>query len=156
MKICQHLQIEHIFLNIRIPNKESVLRFIAGACARNGMVEDSEMLFEGMQKREQTMSTGVGEGIGFPHTTSWETKKPAVLLIRLAEAIDFEALDDLPVDIILALVIPENKTHLHLQLLAGASRLCQNPEFLKAVRWAENSKKLWEEIKNLEEKMAFH
>jgi PTS system nitrogen regulatory IIA component len=156
MKICQHLQIEHIFLNIRIPNKESVLRFIAEACARNGVVEDSEMLFGGMQKREQTMSTGVGNGIGFPHTTSWETKKPAVLLIRLAEAIDFEALDDLPVDIILALVIPENKTHLHLQLLAGASRLCQNPEFLKAVRRAENSKRLWEEIKNLEEKMAFH
>lgn len=156
MKICKYLPIEHIFLNTRIPDKESVLRFIAETCMRDGVVEDAEMLYGGMRKREQTMSTGVGNGIGFPHATSWETKKPAVLLIRLAKAIDFEALDALPVDVILAMVIPENKTHLHLQLLAGASRLCQHPEFMEAVRKAENSKMLWNEIQHLEDKMAFH
>lgn len=156
MKIWKHLRTEHIFLNAPLSNKETLLRFVADTCARNGVVKDASALYKGMQNREQTMSTGVGGGIGFPHTTSQEAKEAAILLIHLAEAIDFEALDDLPVDIIFALVIPENERGLHLRILAGVSRLCRNPDFLKAVRKAENSEGLWTEIKNLEEKMAFH
>ncbi|MBN1932084.1 MAG: PTS sugar transporter subunit IIA [Desulfobacterales bacterium] len=156
MKIWKHLRTEHIFLNTPLSSKETLLRFVADTCARDGVVKDASALYQGMQDREQTMSTGVGGGIGFPHTTSQEAKEAAVLLIRLAAAIDFEALDAVPVDIVLALIIPENETRLHLQILAGASRLCRNPNFLKAVRKAENSEALWTEIKNLEEKMAFH
>ena len=156
MKIWKHIRTEHIFLNAPLANKETLLRFVAATCARDGVVKDASALYKGMQNREQTMSTGVGGGIGFPHTTSREAKEAAILLIRLAEAIDFESLDDFPVDIIFALVIPENERGLHLRILAGASRLCRNPDFLKAVRKAENSEALWTEIKNLEEKMAFH
>jgi mannitol/fructose-specific phosphotransferase system IIA component (Ntr-type) len=77
-------------------------------------------------------------------------------LIHLVEPIDFEALDNLPVDIILALIVPENEMTLHLQLLAGVSRLCKTSEFLEAVREATSSEDLWYLIKKLEERMPFH
>jgi len=156
MKICTYLQTEHIFLHTTLPDKEAVLRFVADTCVRNGIVKDADTLYEGMQKREQTMSTGIGGGIGFPHTTSLEAQDAFVLLIHLAEPIDFEALDMMPVDIIMALVIPEKQTGLHLRILAGASRLCRKPEFLDAVRKAENPKKLCEAITSIEEEIPFH
>ncbi len=143
-------------MNVSLPDKEAVFRFVVDAFVKGGVVENSATLYKGMMEREQTMSTGVGDGIGFPHTTNQEAKNAAVLLIRTSKPIDFDALDSLPVDIIMAMVIPENKTTLHIQLLAGVSRLCRNPDFLKAVRNADDSKKLWGKIDDLEENMAFH
>jgi PTS system nitrogen regulatory IIA component len=156
MKICTYLQTEHIYLHTTLPDKEAVLRFVADTCVSNGIVKDADSLYEGMQKREQTMSTGIGGGIGFPHTTSLEAQDAFIILIHLEEPIDFEALDTLPVDIIMALVVPENQTSLHLRILAGASRLCRKPEFLDAVRKAENPEKLCETITSIEEEMPFH
>ena len=60
------------------------------------------------------------------------------------------------VAIILALVVPENRTALHLQMLAGISRLCEKSEFLHLVRQADNSKDLLEGIRRIEKEMAFH
>ncbi|MBN2688972.1 MAG: PTS sugar transporter subunit IIA [Deltaproteobacteria bacterium] len=156
MKISTYLRTEHIFLRTPLPDKDAVLRFVADTCAEIGLVSDADTLYDGMRKREETMSTGIGGGIGFPHTTSREARDACVILIRLAEPVDFEALDTLPVDLIIALVIPENQTALHLGILAGASRLCLKPEFLKAVRKAENPEKLFNTIVSIEDKMPFH
>ena len=156
MKICTYLQTKHIFLHAALPDKEAVLRFVADTCAKSGVVKDADTLYEGMQKREQTMSTGIGGGVGFPHTISGDAQDAFVILIHLAKPIDFEALDTLPVDIIMALVIPENQTSLHVRILAGVSRLCTKPEFIEAVRKAENPEKLCKAITLLEEKIPFH
>jgi mannitol/fructose-specific phosphotransferase system IIA component (Ntr-type) len=156
MKIYKHLRTEHIFLNASLKDKDEVIRFVADTFVRDGVVANARLLYENMRKREKAMSTGIGDGIGIPNTTSWETNDPALLLIRLADPIDFEALDGLYVDIILALVVPENRTHLHLQILAGISRLCKRGEFLTLVRQTNNSNDLWEGIRRIEEEIAFH
>ena len=156
MKIYKRLRAEHIFLNASLKDKDDVIRFAADTFAQDGVVANSRLLYESMKKREKTMSTGIGDGIGIPHAASWETNDPAVLLIRLADPIDFEALDGLHVDIILALVVPENQTHLHLQILAGISRLCKRAEFVNFVRQTNNVNDLWEGIRRIEEEIAFH
>ena len=68
----------------------------------------------------------------------------------------YDRVPGLYVDIILALVVPENRTHLHLQILAGISRLCKRGEFLTLVRQTNNSNDLWEGIRRIEEEIAFH
>jgi len=156
MKIWKRLRTEHIFLDVVLPDKDMVLHFAADAFARDGIVRNAATLYDGMKVREGIMSTGIGEGIGIPHTSSWEAKDAAALLIRLADPIDFEALDGLPVDVVLALVIPENEMTLHLRILAAISRLRRNTEFCRTVRQIQDPGKLLEEIRNLEEQMAFH
>lgn len=156
MKISEYLRKEHIFLDSMLADKDEILKFVADACAKNGIVKNSAMLYKGLQNREQTMSTGVGGGIGFPHTTNTEAKDAAVILVRLAKPVDFAALDALPVDIILSIVIPENKKSLHIQILARVSRLCQNPEFLEKVRQINDPETLWKEIRILEETITLH
>ena len=156
MKICHLLKVENIFLDVSLAEKDDVLQFISEMGVTTGVVKDLELLNQGMQKRENLMSTGIGGGIALPHATTPEVTEAAVFLVRLAKGIDFDALDSLPVDLVLSLVIPKDNTPLHLQLLAGVSRLCKVPEFLNALRQASSPSSLWEEIKALEEEMAFH
>jgi len=156
MKIWKNLRPEDIFLDIPCRDKEAVLRFIADAYAQNSVMADAQAIYEGLRSREETMSTGVGGGIAFPHTANREAEEPTVLLLRPLKPVEFDSLDGRPVDIILAIVIPENETALHLQILAGISRLCRNPNILKAMRTAGDSAELWEKIRDMEEKMPFH
>jgi len=156
MKIWKYILPEHIFLDAPLPDKASVFHFVAKTLAHCGAIGDAAMLCAGMQMREETMSTGIGRGIGIPHTVSQEAKDPVVILIRAAKPIDYESLDKLPVDIVMALVVPVNQTDLHLRMLAGISRLCNQPDFLKTVRKATQPDVLWHEIKRFEEEMAFH
>jgi nitrogen PTS system EIIA component len=156
MKICNFLKAEHIFLDVTIPDKDDVLRFLADTGHKVGLVRNKKSLLEGLQRRERIMSTGVGDGIALPHAAASDVADAAVLLVRLAKPIDFDSLDSLPVDIILALILPEGQTHLHLRLLAGLSRLCKNPEFLALIRMSHDSESLVQAFLSLEEQMAFH
>ena len=156
MKVWKHLKTENIYLKTSLEDKYAVLCFIAEELQRKGLIGDAETLTEGLLQREKTMSTGIGNGICFPHTTSPDLTEAALMVIRPLKPVEFEALDKLPVDIIMAIIVPENQTALHLQMLAGMSRLCRVPEFLTIVRSAEDEGAMLEEIKNLEEGMAFH
>jgi len=156
MKVWKHLKTENIYLKTSLEDKHAVLCFIAGELQKKGLIRDADRLIHGLQQREKTMSTGIGNGICFPHTTSPDLNEAALMLVRPLNPVDFEALDNLPVDIIMAIIVPENQTALHLQMLAGMSRLCRAPEFLTIVRSAEDEDTLLKEIKKLEEGMAFH
>ena len=156
MKILNYLKANNIFLNLLLRDKNEAIRFAADNFVKGEAVKDAENLYRGMIERENTMSTGIGGGIGLPHATSIEAEDAAVVLIRLAEPIEFDSIDGHRVDIVMALVIPENRTSLHLQLLAGISRLCKNSEFLDAVRQESSSEILWQKISEFEEKMTFH
>jgi len=154
LKIIDYLQKDTIFLDAPIKDKPAVFKYLTEICLRNGIIKDEAALYDGLLQREETMSTGVGGGIGFPHTTNSEIKTPVVLLVRLAKGIDFDALDELPVDIIIALIIPETDPSMHVRLLARVSRLCINPEFINTIRQAQNSDELWKQVKCSEEDMT--
>jgi len=156
MKIFNLLHTKLVFLDIPLPDKEAVLRFVAEAFATRGIVKDADLLYEGIKEREETMSTGIGGGIGIPHAISGEAEAPAILILRLAQPLDFGALDGFPVDVVVALVVPENRTELHLQILAALARICQAPGFRRAVRDARDPASLFEEIRRLEEDIPFH
>ncbi len=156
MKIWNRFHIGRIFLDVPLLDKDDVLRFISEAFASEGLVSDSTMLYHGLCEREKTLTTGIGGGIGIPHAISGETEDVALLLIRLANPVDFESLDAQPVQIILGLVAPETKPDLHLRVLAALARLCQAPGFMNAVKDATDKETLLKEIKGIEEKMAFH
>jgi mannitol/fructose-specific phosphotransferase system IIA component (Ntr-type) len=156
MKIWKRLHKDHVVLDAPLENKDAVFRFIARAMARAHAIIKPEELYHAILEREQTMSTGIGDGFGLPHAVNQEIKETAVFLIRLQKPIRYKSIDAKPVDIIISMIIPENSTHQYLLLLSTVSRLCRNPEFGTAVRQAEDSKQLWDKIRDIEEKMAFH
>ncbi|GBC61598.1 PTS IIA-like nitrogen-regulatory protein PtsN [Desulfonema ishimotonii] len=151
MKIRTLLPPEHIFLKAGLEDKQAVLRFIADSFGGLGVVRNTDNVHKALKTREEMMSTGIGNGIGIPHALTPEAEDIAVLLISLAHPIPFDSLDGAPVDIVIALIVPQNETTLHLRTLAGISGLCKRPGFLEMVRQSRDSRLLWENIRNTED-----
>ena len=156
MKVSEYLPSTQILLDVDIGDKDNLLRFIADACVGSGIIADGDLLYQGMKNREETMSTGVGDGIGIPHTASREVTTAAIFLVRLLKPIDFQSLDGTRVDVVIALAIPEEDKTLHIRLLARVSRLCRNREFMNMVRQARSADDLCLEIEKLEEDIMIH
>jgi mannitol/fructose-specific phosphotransferase system IIA component (Ntr-type) len=79
-----------------------------------------------------------------------------LVFIRPEKPIEFNSLDNEPVDIVFGLIMPERKTHLHIQILAGISRVCKNQAFLDVARSINDPVILLDNIRTLEKEMAFH
>ncbi len=156
MKICKLLHPEQVILDARAPDKEAALRMTAEILSDKGVVEHPERLYEELRAREGVMSTGIGGGFAVPHAASDEAGETGLLLLRLAGPVDFQSIDEKPVDVILAVVVPRDYRSLHLQILAAISRLCRKTDFLEAVRKARDPEALLRDIEVLEERIAFH
>lgn len=154
LKISDFIDTQHIFLDLDLSGKDAVLKFIAATACEKGLVKDEEALYDGLKKREESMSTGVGAGLAFPHTTMPERNEASVMILRLIKPVPFDAIDDQPVDVIFAIIIPESNQTQHLQILARVSRLCRKPEFLNSVRRKSTPSALKEAIIDLEEEIT--
>ncbi len=156
MKIWKHLSTSKIFLDIPLGNKDELIRFLSKIPEKSGYMVPPDEVAERLMNRENTMSTGIGKGIAIPHADHPKVPAPLLVFIRPEFPIEFNALDNEPVDIIFGLVMPEGKIHLHIQILAGISRVCKNPAFLEAARRIKDSRAFLDNIQALEEDMAFH
>jgi len=95
---------------------------------------DERTLLENLTKREKLGSTAVGNGIAIPHANISGISEPRVLVATLSEGLDFNAVDDQPIDIVFLLLAPDNEGSEHLQALALVSRLLRNNELTNKLR----------------------
>jgi len=151
MKIWQYLTPDRILLDVCVPGKDALLRLVSDSFKHTGAVRDSESVYMGLKRREDSMSTGIGGGIAVPHTMSPDVDALFLLLMHLKKPIPYQAIDGKPVDIVAALLVPENEAILHLNALAGISGLCRKPGFLDSLRRASDPTGLYEAIRTIEE-----
>ena len=107
-------------------------------------------IFENFVSREKLGSTGLGNGIAIPHCRTTGIKKIYGFLAKLDSPIDFDAIDDKPVDLIFALVVPQEKNDEHLSTLSRIARIMQNEQSRKKLRDCSSSDKLFMTILELE------
>jgi PTS system nitrogen regulatory IIA component len=145
MKITDFLSPADVVLDVKTANKGQLLRLLATrAAAAAGL--DTDEVATLILKREELGSTGVGNGVALPHARLAGIKAPFGLLARLRRGIDFEAIDDQPVDIVFLLLLPEMANGEQLNALACAARLLRNPVALSQVRGAANPDALFRSI----------
>jgi nitrogen PTS system EIIA component len=100
-------------------------------------------LVEGLMQRERLGSTGLGGGIAIPHAKFKGLDRIHCLFARLDQPIEFEALDNEPVDLIFVLLAPEHASGDHLKALARISRLLREPSARDRLRAARDSTSLY-------------
>ena len=125
-------------INFEGTSKKQVLNKLS-ELAENKLKINSRNLLELLTKREKLGSTAVGNGIAIPHASVNDVNKPYVFVSTLASGLDFNAIDDLPVDIIFLLISPNNNGSEHLQALALISRLLRNKELTTKLRGCKSS-----------------
>lgn len=155
MKISRLINSELVALDEDLADKEAVIRRCAELFASGGVVERSGDVYRGMMEREEIMSTGVGKGLAVPHAALPGIASAGVLILRLARPVDYQALDGEPVDIVIGMVVPDEKKVFHLQLLAAIARLCKDPDFMGTVRKATDGESLVKALVSLEEGAGF-
>ncbi len=91
---------------------------------------------DGLRAREQLTSTTVGHGVAIPHTRIATIDERRVAFLRLAQPVDFNAADGEPVDLVVALVVPEHRIEQHLESLAELAQSLADPRYRAALRAA--------------------
>ena len=104
---------------------------------------DERKLFDRLLERERLGSTGIGGGIAIPHGRLAGIDKPHGLFARLAHPIDFDSIDERPVDIVFLLVAPEGAGADHLKALARVSRLLRDRSLVEKLRATESADALY-------------
>src|ERR1700722_10511926 len=139
MNISDLLAPEAVVSGLKAQNKKQLLQELASrAAAQAGQPE--KRIFETLIERERLGTTGVGQGIAIPHGRMAGVDKITGVFAKLENAIDYEAVDSQPVDLVFMLLAPENAGADHLKALARVSRLLRNQgtcEKLRAAGTAE-------------------
>lgn len=121
MKITDHLQVENVVVGLQATTKTKVIQSISSMASKALNIDEARIV-EVLYRREALGSTGIGQGIAVPHAPLDGLGAPFCLLARLAKPVDFEAIDDIPVDLVFLLLTPANGNAAHLNILSCIAR----------------------------------
>ena len=133
---------DHIFCNLRASSKKQVFQAIAHEIAPTFKMKEEDLV-TALLERERIGSTGIGCGVAIPHIKIEGAKRMYAILARLDQPIDFDAIDERPVDIIFMLIAPaDSKTTQHLKMLAMISRFLKDENTCLSIRNAGEREKI--------------
>ena len=104
---------------------------------------DERRLFDRLLERERLGSTGIGGGIAIPHGRMAGIDKPIGVFARLGHPVDFDSIDERPVDIVFLLVAPEGAGADHLKALARIARLLRDLDIAKKLRASRDAQAIY-------------
>ena len=140
LSLSEFLTADRIVLLDGPANREAVIdaaaRLLADAPGSVAAVSDS------LRQRERMGSTAIGHGVAIPHGRSTALNDTRAAFLRLQPAVDFDASDGEPVDLVFAMSVPEHFTQRHLQLLSELAQRFGDAEFRAALREAPDAARL--------------
>ncbi len=125
-------------------DKRGVIDELVDVIAANNSVRKPDALKEAVWTREQTRTTGIGQGLAIPHGKCEGLDSLAMAIGKPSQPMDFEAIDQKPVRLVVLLASPPDRTSDHIQALAHISRLLVSDEFRASIYAAEDADQLWE------------
>ena len=144
MNITDVLSVDRTCCDAPGVSKKRVLEFIADFFSEHTDFIDANELYHQLISRERLGSTGIGEGIAGPHCRLNGCPRITGILLKLDNSIDFDAIDGQPVDLIFALVVPDEQNDEHLQTLSAIAELLQSSELRQQLRNCSSSSNLYQ------------
>lgn len=127
-------------------SKKRVLEHLSHLLADQTPGMDADQLYESLLYRERLGSTGIGEGVAIPHCRLAGCQKSVGAFLKLSEPVDFDAIDDQPVDLVFALVVPDEQHDEHLKVLAAIAGMLQDEQKRRQLRSISDSQSLYEKL----------
>ncbi|MEM7622210.1 MAG: PTS sugar transporter subunit IIA [Planctomycetota bacterium] len=139
---------------IKVPlesaDKRGVIDELVDVLAAAGRVGDPDSLKTAVWTREQTRTTGIGRGLAIPHGKCAGLDQLSMVIGKPADAIDFDAIDNQPVKLVVLLASPPDRTSDHIQALARISRLLGVESVRESMYAAGTSDEVYELLKGQE------
>lgn len=132
---------------VQCTSKKRALEMISEIVAEQ-TGQSSNVLFECMLSREKMGSTGIGNGIAIPHARMQSNDKAIAVLLQCESPIEFDAIDNRPVDLLFALLVPDAQCKEHLKTLSSMAERLNNKQVLKQLRKAQTDQELYDIMVN--------
>ena len=150
MNLSDLLKPEAILPSMHAQSKKQVLQELSAVAARQTGLSERE-IFDTLLQRERLGSTGVGQGVAIPHGKLKALDRLVGVFGRLARPVDFDSLDEQPVDVVFVLLAPETAGADHLKALARIARILRDPAMAQKLRSAVNADGLYAILTGLDE-----
>jgi PTS system nitrogen regulatory IIA component len=142
MQLADLIGPEAVISSLKVKNKKQLLQELAARAAKlTGLQE--RYIFDTLLQRERLGSTGLGQGIAIPHGKFGGLRHIVGVFARLAQPVDFDAVDGAPVDVVFLLLAPEGAGADHLKALARISRLLREGQAVDKLRASRDASALY-------------
>jgi PTS system nitrogen regulatory IIA component len=143
MELADILSEESVIVCTGLKTKREVLERLAEQAAK-ATGQDARAVFEAVYDREVLGSTGLGNGIAIPHGKFAGIPGVTAVFARLSDPVDFDSVDDQPVDLLMLLLAPMGAGADHLKALARVARILRTESVVDALRRAPDAGKIYE------------
>lgn len=142
MELADILSEESVLICAGLKSKRDVLLKLSEKVASlTGQPADD--VFEALNRREALGSTGLGNGIAVPHGKFLPLKSVIAVFMKLTEPVDFDSIDDQPVDIVMMLLAPMGQGADHLKALARVARVLRTDSVVEALRRTDDPSRIY-------------
>lgn len=138
MDLSDLIEVSAVMPALKANSKKQLLQLLAEKAAAETGLSERE-IFDTILQRERLGSTGVGNGIAIPHGKLPGIRKITGVFARLEAPVDFEALDDLPVDLVFLLLAPEGAGADHLKALSRIARVLRDGDTVAKIRGTKDA-----------------
>jgi PTS system nitrogen regulatory IIA component len=145
MGIADLIEPDRVIVGVRSPDKPQLLKELAGRAAAL-LSLDAQLVLDLLAAREALGSTGVGEGVAVPHARISGLATPFGLFARLKRPIDYESVDERPVDLVFLLLTPATVGTDHLAALAAVSRRLRDRRTTEKLQSARSDRELYDAL----------
>jgi mannitol/fructose-specific phosphotransferase system IIA component (Ntr-type) len=143
------LQPDNIVPNLAGTDRWQVIEELVDHLVRCGRIpaQHRDAIAAAVRKREHSMSTGIGFGVGIPHASTDLISEVVGVLGRSARGANFEALDNQPVTLVMLFLVPQGQFQKHLHTLADIARMLHKKELRQALETAPDAAAMYAIIK---------
>ena len=153
MTLASILSVDQIITQMDSKNRWDVIDELIQKLVDCGKItaEKAPQIVEAVKKRESSMSTGVGFGVGLPHASTQLIDDVIGVFGRSSDGVNFDALDNQPVKFVVLFLVPQGQFQKHLQTLGNIARLLHRKDMRQAIEEAKTAEEIFNVIKEFSE-----
>ena len=153
MELADFLTKEQVVTDLKATDRWEAIEELIDLLVANGQVDSDhrEAVVSVVKKRETSMSTGIGFGIGIPHASTDLIDNVTGAFGRSRSGVDFDALDNQPVNLVMLFLVPQGQFQKHLHTLAKIAKMLHKKEFRKSLEDAEDAAEMYQIIRSSQE-----
>ena len=153
MELADLLTKEQVVTELKATDRWEAIEELIELLVNNGHVksEHREAVLSVVKKREISMSTGIGFGIGIPHASTDLVDEVTGAFGRSENGVNFDALDNQPVTLVMLFLVPQGQFQKHLHTLAKIAKVLHKKEFRKMLEDAEDAAEMYQIIRSSQE-----
>ncbi|MAR89866.1 MAG: PTS IIA-like nitrogen regulatory protein PtsN [Pseudomonadota bacterium] len=146
MELAEIINPQRVFEDIPGGSKKKVLETAAGLLAQQCPELDANELFDNLISREKLGSTGLGKGIAIPHCRASHCNQAIGAFIKLETPVDFDSVDQQPVDMLFVLLVPQDAHEEHLNILSRIAAMFNDEDRRDTLRNAHSTASIYDAL----------